>query len=149
MTIYTVYFTPSLSFYEKDPCFPYLEMVQSAIVKIRTSYRGLTSPGYLEFPWSKINVDPNSVLFPELCKLYNSIPTKFHPALISLIWNKKEISKKEKMQFLIEVLKNDKSLTAEYFAGNYLSEESSIKWDPFIIKPFLDWWEQNKDTIKN
>jgi len=51
------------------------------------------------------------------------------------------------MQFLVDVLTKDKSLTATWYAGKCFAQEASIEWHPFKIKPLLDWWAHHKDII--
>jgi len=136
-----------LSDLANDKSFPFSEFATNAIIKIRTSYGGIVSPGFLNISW-KEGIEPNNLSFDVLCEQYAFIPPQYHTSLLKFIWERKDIPRKDRMQFLADVLNKDKSLTATYYAGKFLSKEASIEWSPFAVTPLLDWWKQNKDKIE-
>jgi len=128
-----------------DKSFRYHQLARSAEVSIRQSYyeKKWLPFAYLDVFW-KEGKDSMVRSFDEIVSNYNITPTSNHVGVVELIWKENDIPKKERIQFLVYVLQNDTSLRAVYLAGLKLSEETGILWDPFIIEPFLKWWEKNK-----
>lgn len=136
-----------LSSWAKDSSFPYLELANNTIIKIRTSYGGIVTPGYINVSW-KEGIDPSELSFSILRKEYNTIPPHYHASLLNFIWKRNDIPKKDRMQFLVDVLTEDKSLIATFYAGKYFATEANIEWSPFVTTPLLSWWDKNKDNIE-
>lgn len=133
--------------WHRDKSFPF--SAGSAIVKIRVYYASpMLGTAYVKFPWEKIDKDPSELTFSQLQDIYASMLPRNHADVINRIWNRTDISKKDKMPFLIDVLNKDKSLTARNFAGRFLAQEAGLRWDPFVTEPLLDWWKENKENIK-
>ncbi len=136
-----------LSSWSKDPTFQFSNLADNAVVKIRTSYGRIFTPGYLNVSW-KEGTDPSQLPLSKLRKLYMSIAPQYHAYLVNYIWGRDDFPKKDRMQFLVDVLNKAKSLTATYYAGKFLAEEANIKWSPFVIKPLIKWWEKNNEAIE-
>jgi len=68
--------------------------------------------------------------------------------MIKYIYERRDFSKYERMKFLIDVLKTDGSLRAVEYAGRCFNIEAGLKKKTLAISYFLEWWENNKDTIK-
>ena len=135
-----------LKSWTKDHIFS--DLANSAIIKIRASYaRVFFIPGYLSISW-KEEVNPSKLTFQVLLEEYKSIPPRYHADLVNYIWKRKDIPIKDRMQFLVDVLKKGKSLTAVYYAGKLFAKETKNEWSPFVIKPLIEWWWENKDKIK-
>lgn len=133
--------------WSKDKSFLFSELASLTAIRIRASYGGIVTPGYLNVSW-KGGIEPDKLSFDVLRNEYNKIPPQYHTSLLKYIWERKDISKKQKMQFLADVLASDKSLTSTHYAGKFFAKEASLKWNPFVIPPLLEWWEQNKDKIE-
>ncbi len=80
--------------------------------------------------------------------MLSSLPPRFHADLIKKIWERKEeeISKIEKMSFLIEVLNTSNSLNAKNIAGILFDREYNVNWDPFKMQPIYDKWDAIQKT---
>lgn len=93
-------------------------------------------------------VDFSKLSFSGFTQLLDSLPCKFHASLIDKIWERKEeeISKREKMSFLIEVLKTSNSLRAKNWAGILFDREYNVNWDPFKMQPIYEKWDDIQKT---
>lgn len=69
-------------------------------------------------------------------------------AHIRVIGNRKDFSRKDRMQFLIDIIKTNLSLYVVEHAGRLFAEESQLEVKPLAVEEMLDWWESNKDQIK-
>jgi len=134
--------------WSKDSSFIFQNLAGPTIVQIRSTFSELALPTYINLTWGR-GFDPKKLTLSELRMHYNSVPAHYHTSFLKVIWENKNISKKERMKFLVDVLNKDESLLATYYAGKYFSEEASLKWNPFITKPLLDWWEKHKNKIED
>jgi len=130
-----------------DKSFIWSETALNVYVRIRAKYAGIATPGYLFISWEK-DVDPSTYTFSHLQELYASMPTTLHADLLNIIWKRTDIPKKDRMKFLVDVLKSDKCLTAMHYAGKFFAEKAGLTWNPFLTEPLLEWWEKNKENLK-
>jgi len=118
-----------------------------AFVKIRTQYASNVPPATMSLSW-KNGVDPSKFSFSRLKQEYSRVPLLYHAGLVKYIWQRDDIPKKDRMEFLMDVLKTDGSLTARYYAGRFFAQETSINWSPFMKETLTVWWEENRDSIE-
>jgi len=116
------------------------QIAMNAIISIRIHYGGMIEPGYMNVNWNEFD-KPTTLNINEFTKIYNTLPPVFHADIVNNIWNNQTISKEDKIKFFIDILKNGKSLTAVFYAGKFLSDESKIKWQPFNIQPIIEWYD--------
>jgi len=94
-------------------------------------------------------VDPSKFALLELEQMYQSGPSSLRPSLIEYIWKRESFSKRDKMEFLIEIIGDDESLNAVEYAGRYFRKGAELKHlKPLAIEAFLEWWEKNRDKFK-
>lgn len=135
-----------LASYVDDTSFPMRKEAANVYVSIRANHGGPIEPGYMNVTWPK-GVDPNKLSITDLKDIYMSSDSMYHADLVNYVQTRKDIPKKDRMELFIEVLRDDESLNATSYAGKFFAKEAGIEWRPFVIKPLLDWWEQNKDKI--
>ncbi len=134
-----------LSEWEKDNQYPFQQQALIAKMNIRLQYSERIRTGLIAIaPTWKEGIDQSELTISELINDYNITEWYFHPGLISYIWKRNDFSKKDRLQFLIDVLKNDRNLKAVCLAQHFLSKEADIKFNPLVIEPLLEWWEENK-----
>ena len=94
-------------------------------------------------------MDSSKFNIKELRYIYEkNTPVYMRPALIEFIWKRNDISKKERMQFLVDVIENDRSLTAVEYAGRFFAVAAELKIKPMAVGYFVDWWKNNKDKLQ-
>jgi hypothetical protein len=99
--------------------------------------------GDLKVPWPE-NLEPSKLTINDLRTLYNSAPDWIKPALIQYVWKRDDIAKLDRLEFLIEVMKKDKSLRAVDQAGRFFRAENNLKIKTLAYPEMLDWWGKNK-----
>jgi len=98
--------------------------------------------------------DPAKTSLEDLQELYKKaalVPVQAIQArlgLVEYIWNRHDIPKRQRMQFLIHVMRTDSSLKVVEYAGRYFMGDENDKWKPLAVEKHIEWWEKNKDTIK-
>lgn len=110
-----------------------------------------SQPFYLSgfnIPWGE-GIDPSKLSLDELIVQYGMAAAWLRPGLIEFIWKRNDLPKKPRLQFLIDVIRSDRSLRAVEYAGHYFMKGTQLKIKPLAVDQLLDWWEKNKDTISN
>ncbi len=100
-----------------------------------------------QVPWQN-NVDPAKLNLNDLKSAFNSAPKPIRLALMEYVWKREDFSKRDRMAFMVEILKDSQSLAEVEYAGRYFMEVSQQKLKPLAVEQLLDWWEKNKDTVK-
>jgi hypothetical protein len=134
----------------EDNSFPLQEMAANACIQIINSYSGPFRHGYLDYRWPP-GVDYRKLSLQEFMNYYKSLNPIFHTHIVNKVWNRGDIPKKERMAFLIEVIKTSNSMTARDYAGEFFVEatgDKNLKWKTFQIEPLLRWWEEHGESIQ-
>ncbi len=98
--------------------------------------------------WNE-GVDPQQLSLAELWQVFRSAPPHIRLGVLEYVWEKRpDISKRDRLQFLADVLSHDENLQVVEYAGRYFAQGTGDKLKPIAIGPHLKWWEQNKDSIK-
>jgi hypothetical protein len=104
--------------------------------------------GGFAMPW-RAGLDPSKLTLVEIKQTYDSSPTSLKPPLLEYVWKRKDIPRRDKMQFFAEVIENDPSLTAVEYAGRYFTEQAGLKIKPLAVDDLLKWWRDNKDRFSD
>jgi len=97
-------------------------------------------------PW-KEGADPSVLTIDDIRANYEQANSYIRLALTEYAWNREDFSKKEKMNFLVDVIKEDKSLKVVEYASRLFQKESKQRIKPLAIEPILKWWEEHKNSI--
>ena len=99
-------------------------------------------------PWNE-GVDPKKLSLSELSQGFFSVPSHIRRCILEFVWTERtDIPKKERLQFLVDVLRSDESLLVVEYAGRYFNDGTGDKFKPLAIEQHLKWWEENKGTIE-
>ncbi len=93
-------------------------------------------------------VTPKKLTIEDLKKIYEAASSTEKPAYLEFIWNRQDIPKKTRMQFLADVIQRDQSLTAVEYAGRYFAEGAQLKSKPLAVESMLNWWSANKEKME-
>lgn len=93
-------------------------------------------------------IEPFGLTLAELKGHYQSVESHLKPVIIDYILERKDFSEREKMGFLVDVLKNDDSIDAVEFAGRAFRKRTGLKGAALEVDYFVNWWEENKDSFK-
>lgn len=135
--------------WSNDKDFPLREMATNALVKIRLSHAAF-SWGYLHIIWPD-RVDPSKRPLAYFRKALSENDSILHAHLVHVVWDRSDIPKIERMQFLIDVLETSNSLNAKNHAGKLFVEaagDEDLKWIPFDTDALLAWWKTHKNDIE-
>ena len=132
----------------KDSLFPFQNASSQAVQTIMDQHASSMYKTGFSVPWSE-GVEPQKLSLSELRKIFTSAPPHIRLGLIEFVWSKRtDIPKADRLQFLVDVLRNDENLQVVEYAGRYFAEGTGDKLKPIAIEQHLEWWKENKDTIK-
>ena len=114
----------------------------------RTLYEAHSSGMYrsgFQGYWAQ-GVDPSKLSFVELQKIYQAAPAGIKPALLEYIWGRIDIPKADRMDFMIDVVKTDSSLTAVEYASRHFMQGAGLenKMNPMALDSLYEWWKKNQ-----
>lgn len=130
----------------KDKSSPFPAAEQAWIAVMDSHESPIMSSGF-KVPW-KEGVEPSKFSLPDLKSNFLSAPQPVRLAILEYIWRRQDFSKKERMAFLVEVMRNDTSLQIVEYAARYFKEESNDNFKNLWIDGHLEWWEDNKKRIE-
>ncbi|MGB7582349.1 MAG: hypothetical protein WBL85_07895 [Sedimentisphaerales bacterium] len=136
----------------EDASFPYHEIAIQTVNKMMFESGLFFPPNFtridVDIPWSE-GIDPNKRTLSQLLDFYNISTARIRLGVVQFVWLQRlDISRKERLQFLIDVLKYEKSLLVCKFAGYYFLKDTGDGISPLGMKKHLEWWEKNKETVK-
>jgi len=131
------------------PSFP---LAQKAIQAVETIMDQHNSPIVIEgfsVPWNP-SVAPQKLTLPELWQVFQSAPPQIRLGILEFVWKKRtDISKYQRLQYLATVLRSDTSLKVIECAGRFFQQGTGNQLKPLAINPHLEWWNKNKDLLKD
>ena len=135
-----------------DDSFPYQGIAIRTVNKMMIESSLFFSSDFISIdviiPWPD-KIDPNKLTLSQLLDFYKISTERTRIGVVQFIWLQRlDISKKERLQFLADVLKNDKSLFVCKIAGYYFQKGTGNGKATLGIKEHLEWWEKNKETVK-
>ena len=130
-----------LKTWSEDSSLPYRHKAHVALRKVMQSYNPAITGEPVDFPW-KEGFDPSRLSIRDYTTLYDKVGI-YKASLMKCVWSIAYLPRKEKMQFLVNILKDEKDLGVLEYAGRLFKRES--KQDVFNIAYWehLTWWEEH------
>lgn len=119
---------------------------RAAMLAAKLNFYNALAPQYT-VTW-KEGFDPQKATFAVLFEQYKSSPPHLRSPFVTTIWNRTDISKKIRMQFLLSVIENEEDLNAVFTAINYYSREAGLPASTDHFETYSDWWETNNISVK-
>jgi len=134
----------------QDKSYPLREKAEQSYNLIVFSKKGTQTYLTGEYVYAGLpGVDISKLSLAELKAQYQKdILPGFRFSLLEHINGRKNISRKDKIAFFIDVLKTDKSLDVSLHAAELINKLSGQQLDVFNTKLFLDWYDKNGHSIK-
>jgi len=130
-----------------EKTFPYKKAASEAVQAVMEQYDPAIYKNF-SLTWDE-GVDPHKLSLPELWQAYKSAPADTRVGLLEFVWTKRtDLSRRHRLQFLVDVLRSDESLKVVEYAGRYFSQGTKDSFKPIAISQHIEWWNKNKDTIK-
>ncbi|MDA2934935.1 hypothetical protein MYX82_11425 [Acidobacteria bacterium AH-259-D05] len=136
-----------LRVWANDENFPYSEGASRAWQTILDQH---AQPFYVTggaVPWPE-DVDPGKLGISELRAVYSTAPAHVRPPLIEYIWERDDLAKVERLDFLADVLRSEQSLNAVERAGRIFNSATQQKYKPLAVDPMLSWYQQHRSDFQ-
>jgi hypothetical protein len=100
--------------------------------------------------WKALNVDkPDQLSLADCEKLYASqARADFREGVLQYIWDSNKFSKYDKLDFMMSVIRGDRSMNSVRYAQCLADNETNIKHNILDCQAYLDWWTKNADKYK-
>lgn len=134
-----------LKSWANDPKFPRSSEAQQAWIKVMDEHESPFGQSF-DVKW-KDGIDPAKLSLTELDNAFKLAPSFIRVGILEYIWKRQDIPKKEKMLFLVKVIKSDSSLKLVEYAARYFIQESKQNLKRLAIDEHLAWWDKNKDKF--
>lgn len=136
-----------LKVWSEDDGFRYSKEAAQAWQKVIDDHSKPWTVGGFSSPW-KEGFDPSKLDILGLAAQYAGAPPQIRPALLEYIWGRSDIPKRIRMDFMMDVMRTDPSLTAIEFAGRHFTSGADLKIKPVAVDYLNEWWQKNRSTIK-
>lgn len=130
---------------------PLMQTAANAYSRILGKYVTGLMPPPNTIVWPR-GVDPTKLPLSQFRKELQDASPVFRADIVQRVSRLANTSRHDKMAFFVEILKNDKSLDATYYAGKQFVEwanDTELTWAPFNEAPLLQWWESHETRIVN
>jgi hypothetical protein len=124
----------------------FAEMAGQIVRSVFEAHSGPLRQSGFQIPW-KDGVDPSKFSYENLKEIYDLSPSALRPGLLEYVWKRPDIKKIDEMDFMMEVMKKDKSLSAAEYAGRYFTEGGGLQIKPMALDYLSDWWEKHRSEF--
>ncbi len=98
--------------------------------------------------WNKHNVDPKKASFRVLATVYKTEHPYTQVRMQYTIWKQNRFSKRDRIAFLIDIIKTTSSVRCLHQACKLLDEEAGIGKNFTGYEEFLQWWDRQESCFK-
>ena len=99
-----------------------------------------------QFQWDKAGVDPSKADFAKYREVYQTSPRSYRLSILGTLWAQERFPKRQRLEFLAEVIRTDSSLRALHRACVLMNNEAHIDKNILGVGEYLQWWEANKQN---
>jgi hypothetical protein len=100
----------------------------------------------------KEGVDPNKLTFEQFKLVFLSFNPSKDPylrrALLEYIWQRNDIPKILRLDFMVDVMRTDKHLMVCEYAGRYFTQGTELKIKPLALDYLIQWWADNRSKFE-
>jgi hypothetical protein len=96
------------------------------------------------FPWNTIGVDQAKADFGKYRELFQRSPRLYKLPLLSELCQQERFPKRQRLEFLAEVIRSDSSLRVLHRACVLMNKEAHLDMNIRGAPAYLEWWEANK-----
>lgn len=132
-----------------DKSDPLMQTAANAYNRILAMYAKGILPSANSKVWPQ-NVDPTRLPLAHFRKEYHAASPIFRADIVQRVFQLTSTRRHDKMAFFAEILKDDVSLDATYYAGRFfveLANDPGLQWSAFTLAPLLEWWKLHEDQI--
>lgn len=131
----------------EDKSSRFVERAKQAWLAIFESHSGGMWATGFQVKW-KEGIDPTKLSILELRNGYLLTPDPtVRLGLLEFIVNRQDISKAERLDFFLEILRTDPSLRAAEYAGRHFTGLAELKIKPLAVDFLTKWWSEHRQEF--
>jgi hypothetical protein len=132
-----------------DNSFPFRVHAYQTYQKIRDDHSQIIFDSKLPLIW-KEGVDPNKLTFEQLKQQFSSANQDpyLRRAFLEYIWQRNDIPKILRLDFVVDVMRTDKHLMVCEYAGRYFTQGVELKIKPLALDYLIKWWADNRSKFE-
>lgn len=138
----------TLEAWSKDKSHPFSEEAGQAWSTVFESHNKPFSTSGFTVPWNE-GFDPSVLTLPQLASQYATAPPQLKPALLEYIWKRNDIPQIDRLDFMMNIMKTDDSLTAVEYAGRHFTSGTKQKIKPMAVEYLDNWWKEHRSEFKD
>ena len=96
------------------------------------------------FPWYVYNIDPEKATIQEWRSIYNHVHEFYRPTFLSLFWQQTRFEKRDRLEFLYQIIRSDGSLKTVHRACMLMNQEANLNRNILAKELYMQWWEKEK-----
>lgn len=131
----------------QDDSNPFQSKAQQAWNAVIESHNNPIYLSNFSLPWAE-GFDPSKLSMQDLAAQYAQAPSQLKPALLEYIWKRGDIRQIERLDFMMNVMQTDPSLTAAEYAGRYFTMGTNQKIKPLAIDHLANWWKEHRKDFE-
>ncbi len=108
--------------WSRDQSYPFQAEAASAAL---LNFPNPLSPTF-NLKW-RDGIDPSKLTLEEIINDFQYIPGENHQAFVQFVWNRNDLTKRDRMEFLLNVILNDENLRAVFYAVQLFAGEAKLE----------------------
>jgi len=134
--------------WSEDTAYPFQQAALQAALTIMDAHDPAMVRSGFAVPW-KQGIDPKTLSLRQIAETYSQVPPQIRIGVLEFVWETRtDIPKKERLEFLAQVLRDDESLQVVEYAGRWFTQGTGDQFKPLAIAEHLKWWAENRESVK-
>jgi hypothetical protein len=97
-----------------------------------------------KFPWYAYNIDPEKAPIQEWRSIYSHVHEFYRPSFLSEFWQQIRFEKRDRLEFLYQIIRSDGSLKTVHRACMLMNQEANLNKNILAKELYMQWWEKEK-----
>ncbi|MFA6148239.1 MAG: hypothetical protein WC899_08530 [bacterium] len=135
-----------LRYLRNQKSYKYAEKAKAASEKIAFEYGHPYERVKDTIPWPD-EYNPKKISLDKIKANFRDVPAYTRNIIVDIVCDNSNIVKKDKLEFLYDIIDTDPSLRVVSAAGNCFNKTANIENNRVYIEAYREWWKYNKDKI--
>ena len=130
-----------------NPSDPRFSLVRTLVSNLPKEMESLNLLSY-SVNWKELGIDPDTADISAFERAMHQLHPIYQTTVMGTIWRAQHLSKRDRVQFLINILIRTPSLRCLDAACRFLNEESKVGMNFMAWQEYTKWWDSKKDNYK-
>ena len=130
-----------------NPSDPRFSLVRTLVSNLPKEMASLNLLSY-SVNWKELGIDPDTADISAFERAMRQLRPIYQTTIMETVWKAQHLSKRDRVQFLIDIMINTPSLRCLNKACRLLNEESKVGKNFISWQEYTKWWDSKKDDYK-